>query len=88
MPTQFATVQGAFVYGDPGAETCHATLADYICHQFPDDAYFTDQFFVSIICVAIALPVSLFIQNLFEQANEVEGAVESWLSFDGKVRLC
>ena len=32
------------------------------------------QFFVSIICVAIALPVSLFIENLFEQANEVEGA--------------
>jgi hypothetical protein len=36
------------------------------------------QFFVSIICVAIALPVALFIENLFEQANEVEGAEEGW----------
>ena len=46
------------------------------------------QFFVSVICVVIALPVSLFIENLFEQANEVEGVAESWLSFDRKVRVC
>ena len=45
------------------------------------------QFFVSVICVAIALPVSLFIENLFERANEVEGARESWLSFGGKWKL-
>ena len=35
------------------------------------------QLFVSIICVAIALPVTLFLENLFEKANEVEGARES-----------
>jgi hypothetical protein len=43
LPTQFASVQGAFVYGLPGLETCNPTLADYVCHAFPDDAYVTDQ---------------------------------------------
>jgi len=87
LPSQFATLQGAYVYGDPGAETCQSTLADYVCHQFPDDAVFTDQFFVSLICVAIALPVSLFLETLFEQANEVEGQKEGWLKWGGKWKL-
>jgi hypothetical protein len=84
LAAQFSTVQGAFVYGTPGRETCHTTLADYVCHAFPDDAYATDQLFVSLICVAIALPVTLFLENMFEAANEVEGARESWLAFGGK----
>jgi len=87
LPSQFATLQGAYVYGDPGAETCQSTLTDYVCHQFPDDAVFTDQFFVSLICVAIALPVTLFLENLFERANEVEGQKEGWLKWGGKWKI-
>ena len=62
-------------------------MPDYVCHAFPDDAYVTDQFFVGLISVAVALPVDLFLQRAFEIANEVEGAPESWLMFSGVWRL-
>ena len=52
LAEQFATVQGCYVYGDPGAEEPHDTLADYVCHAFPDDAYVTDQFFVGLSACA------------------------------------
>ena len=83
LASQFSEVQGAFMYNadGPGALTCYSTLADYVCHAFPDDAYASDQFFVSIICVAIALPVSLVLESLFEMSNEVAGAREGWLTF-------
>ena len=51
LPTQFSSLQGAYVYGDPGALACHSTLADYVCHAFPDDAYATDQ-----VCESDSLP--------------------------------
>jgi len=84
---QFATLQGAYIYGDPGDLSCHSTLEEYVCHAFPDDAYVTDQIFVGLICVAVALPVALFLERAFETANEVEGAAERWLTFGGKWRL-
>jgi len=87
LTTQFASVQGAYLYGDPGAQSCHVTLGDYVCHAFPDDAYFTDQIFVGLICVAVALPVALFLERAFEVANEVEGAAEGWLAWEGLWRL-
>jgi hypothetical protein len=78
LQEQFADLQGCYVYGDPGAEEPHETLADYVCHAFPDDAYTTDQFFVGLISVAVALPVDMFLQYAFEIANEVEFP-ETWL---------
>ena len=58
-----------------------------MCHAFPDDAYVTDQFFVGLISVAVALPVDMFLARAFEVANEVEGAPEAWLSYGGKWKL-
>ena len=80
IQAQFADLQGPFLYsdgpGDPPTE--HDTLADYTCHAFPDDAYITDQFFVGLISVAVALPVDLFLQRAFEIANESESP-GNWL---------
>jgi hypothetical protein len=78
VQAQFADLQGCYTYGDPGAEEPHETLADYVCHTFPDDAYITDQLFVGLISVAVALPVDMFLQHAFEIANEVEFP-ETWL---------
>jgi hypothetical protein len=96
LPTQFPGLQGAFTYsptvqcssspGDPSC-TCRTTLDDYVCHAFPDDAYFTDQIFVGLICVAVALPVTMFLERCFEIANEVEGAAEGWVIWAGVWRL-
>ncbi len=58
-----------------------------VCHAFPDDAYVTDQIFVGLICVAVALPVTMFLEVAFEVANEVEGAAEGWLWYAGKWRF-
>ena len=78
--TQFAELQGPFLYsdgpGDPPTE--HDSLADYVCHAFPDDAYVTDQFFVGLISVAVALPVDMLLVRLFEASNEGD-APEQWL---------
>ena len=87
LPTQFANLQGAYVYGLPGGESCHTTLGDYVCHAFPDDAYVTDQIFVGLICVAVALPVTMFLERAFETANEVDGAAEGWVIWGGLWRL-
>ena len=58
-----------------------------MCHAFPDDAYVTDQFFVGLISVAVALPVDMFLARAFEVANEVDGAPEAWLTYGGKWKL-
>ena len=80
LQTQFADLQGPFVYsdgpGDPPTE--HDSLADYVCHAFPDDAYVTDQFFVGLISVAVALPVDMILVRMFEASNEGD-APEQWL---------
>jgi len=96
LPTQFPGLQGAFTYsptvqcssspGDPSC-VCRTTLDDYVCHAFPDDAYFTDQIFVGLICVAVALPVTMFLERCFEIANEVEGAAEGWVAWGGILSL-
>ena len=92
---QFSTLQGAYIYSptvqcsstpdDPSC-LCQPTLADYVCHAFPDDAYTTDQFFVGLICVAVALPVSLVLEHLFELANLTDEA-EGWLEWGGVLKL-
>ena len=62
--------------GEPPTE--HDSLSDYVCHAFPDDAYITDQFFVGLISVAVALPVDMLLVRLFEASNEGD-APEQWL---------
>ena len=88
LQQQFIELQGCYVYGGPGDVAEHAYLDDYVCHAFPDDAYVTDQFFVSLIAVAVALPVDMFIARAFEIANEVGALPEAWLDAPpGKWRL-
>ena len=55
----------------PHVLTCLCTRSAE-CHAFPDDAYVTDQLLVGLICVAVALPVDVFITRAFETANEVD----------------
>jgi len=80
LQTQFAELQGPWLYsvavGEPPTE--QMSLADYVCHAFPDDAYVTDQLLVGLISVAVALPVDLFLAGAFETANAGD-APESWL---------
>ena len=78
--SQFAELQGPFLYSDGPGEpmTEHDSLADYVCHAFPDDAYITDQFFVGLISVAVALPVDMLLVRLFEASNEGD-APEQWI---------
>jgi hypothetical protein len=86
---QFAGVQGAYLFSDgPGeAPVEHEYIDDYVCHAFPDNAYVTDQFFVGLISVAVALPVDLFLARAFELANEGD-APECWLDAPpGRVKL-
>ena len=52
--------------------TSHMYIDSWVCHAFPDDAYTTDQLFVGLISVAVALPVDLFLARAFEIANEGE----------------
>jgi len=72
--TQFADVQGPYMYADGPNDkpTPHMYLDQYTCHAFPDDAYITDQFFVGLISIAVALPVDLFLVSAFETANAVD----------------
>ena len=74
LQTQFAGVQGPWLYSDDVSSppTEHDSIDGWVCHAFPDDAYVTDQFFVGLISVAVALPVDLVLQRAFEIANESE----------------
>jgi hypothetical protein len=80
LQTQFIDLQGPWLYSDGPGEpmTEHDSLADYVCHAFPDDAYITDQFFVDLISVAVALPVDMLLVRLFEASNEGD-APEQWI---------
>ena len=77
LASQFATLQGPWVYGTPPSE--HATLSDYACHAFPDDAYPLDQLLVALINIAIGLPIGMFLFRCFEIANEGEDWPDAWL---------
>jgi hypothetical protein len=81
LQDQFADLQGPFLYSAaPGEEPSEQmSLADWVCHAFPDDAFITaDLLVVGLLCVAVALPVDLFLARLFEIANE-GAAPEAWL---------
>ena len=61
-------------------------LQDYTCIQFPDDNSPRDSIIVALIALAVAIPVSVFLQSCFEIANDSE-APESWLFYGGVVKL-
>ena len=61
-------------------------LGDWSCHAFPDDDSPRDSLIVGLIALAIAWPVSFFLANMFEVANDNE-APESWLIWAGVQRL-
>jgi hypothetical protein len=80
---QFASVQGCYPYDG----TNHETIADWECHAFPDDSYASDEFFVGLIAVAVAIPVDVFLTGAFETSNEVDGAAEGWMEWRWMARL-
>jgi sugar lactone lactonase YvrE len=80
---QFTSVQGCYPYDGSN----HETIADWECHAFPDDAYVSDEFFVGLIAVAVAIPVDVFLTGAFETANEVDGAAEGWMEWRWMSRL-
>ena len=57
-------------------------LTDWVCTAFPNDDSQTDSFIVSLIALAVALPVTFVLQTCFEIANDNE-APESWLEWVG-----
>ena len=61
-------------------------LQDYTCIQFPDDNSPRDSIIVALIALAVAIPVTVFLQSCFEIANDSE-APESWLFYGGVVKL-
>ena len=61
-------------------------LADWTCTAFPNDDNQIDAFIVGLISIAIAIPVTVFIQVCFSIANDNE-APESWLEWTGWRKL-
>ena len=63
-----------------------AGLADWVCTAFPNDDNQVDSFIVSLIALAVALPVTYVLQTCFLIANDNE-APESWLEWVGWRKL-
>ena len=61
-------------------------LVDWTCTAFPNDNLPGDSLLVALIAIAVALPVTVFLQSAFEIANDSE-APESWLRYAGLGRL-
>ena len=61
-------------------------LVDWTCAAFPDDNLPGDSLIVALIAIAVALPVTVFLQSCFEIANDSE-APESWLRYAGLGRF-
>jgi hypothetical protein len=58
-------------------------LKDYTCTTFPDDERPLDSFVVGLIALAIAMPVTHFLQVCFELANDSEAPEVRY-----RVRVC
>ena len=61
-------------------------LQDYTCTAFPDDNKPLDSFIVGLISIAIAIPVTMFINACFIIANDAD-APESWMEWVGWRKL-
>ena len=62
------------------------SLVDWTCNAFPNDNLPGDSLIVALIAIAVALPVTVFLQSCFEIANDSE-APESWLRYAGLGRF-
>ena len=69
LATQFATV--AVLPDYPNG------LQDWTCTAFPDDASQSDSLIVGLISIAIAIPVTVFIQTCFASAWHAAARVRS-----------
>ena len=54
-------------------------MSEYFCTQFPHEEQSFDSFIVGLISIAVAIPVTYFLQVCFEIGNDNE-APESWLT--------
>jgi hypothetical protein len=63
-----------------------AGLSDYTCHAFPDDDAPLDSFLVGLISIAVALPVTLFLNSFYSVANDAD-TPDSFLRWAGWRRL-
>jgi hypothetical protein len=61
-------------------------LAGWTCDAFPNDENPRDSLIVALIALAVALPVTLFLNSAFALANDGEQP-ESWLAWSGTVRV-
>ncbi len=61
-------------------------LADWTCTAFPNDNAPTDSLIVGLVSIAIALPITLFLQGCFALSNDSE-APESFLRWSGWRKL-
>jgi hypothetical protein len=61
-------------------------LSDYTCHAFPDDDAPLDSFLVGLISIAVALPITLFLNSCFSVANSAN-TPDSFLRWAGWRRL-
>ena len=85
LTAQFATLPGAYFYGEP--PTCHSTLEEFECRAFPTKDTI-EQALLSAFIGGIAVIVVLgCVQTFFEFSNtrEEQGGPENWLELpDGR----
>ena len=80
IPEQFTTM----LFVDPLAE-CQplpSPVTEYVCSAFPDDENPIDSFLVGLISLAVALPVTLFLESSFSLSNTVMSP-DLWLDWPG-----
>ena len=80
IPDQFTTM----LFVDPLAE-CQpmpSPVNDYVCTAFPDDENPIDSFLVGLISLAVALPVTMFLESSFSLSNTVMSP-DLWLDWPG-----
>ena len=80
LPAMFADVPGIRT-DDP-----IKLMADYVCHQFPDENSQRDHVLTGLVQAAIAIPCSIVLELAFEKANE-PWMEERWLSWAGLRRI-
>ena len=79
LPAQF-DVNTLFVEPSSQCIAAPTPVVDYQCTAFPDDNNPIDSFLVGLISLGMALPVTMFLQSLFDLSNEVKVA-DIWLSW-------
>ena len=80
IPNQFTTM----LFVDPLAncQPLPSPVNDYTCTAFPDDENPVDTFLVGLISLAVALPVTMFLESSFSLSNTVMSP-DLWLDWPG-----